>query len=187
MALTRKSLKAMGLTDEQIDSVIDMHSETVEALKAQITAAEEKATDYDAVKSQLDALKGSESYKEKFEAEHKAFEDYKKGIADREAQAAKEQAVRAYFEGKKITGGNLNIAMRGATKEIAGITLNDSGKIADTTALDALVTGEYSALVVSTDRHGADTPTPPANDSRDFDSMSDADYYKATYEATKKK
>ena len=35
MALTRKALKAMGLTDEQVDSVIEMHTETAEALKQQ--------------------------------------------------------------------------------------------------------------------------------------------------------
>ena len=28
MAMTRKALKAMGLTDEQIDSIIEMHTET---------------------------------------------------------------------------------------------------------------------------------------------------------------
>ena len=187
MALTRKALKAMGLTDEQIDSVIDMHSETVEALKGQITAAEGKAADYEAVKSQLDALKGSESYKEKFEAEHRAFEDYKKGIAEKDARSAKEKAVKAYFESKNITGGNLNIAMRGASKEIAGVTLDESGKIVDATALDSLVTGEYAALVVTNSKAGAETPNPPANGSQDFDSMSDADYYRATYEANKKK
>lgn len=35
MALTRKSLKAMGLTDEQADSIIEMHTETMSALKEQ--------------------------------------------------------------------------------------------------------------------------------------------------------
>ena len=36
MALTRKSLKAMGLTDEQVDSIVEMHTETVDGLKADI-------------------------------------------------------------------------------------------------------------------------------------------------------
>lgn len=35
MALTRKSLKAMGLMDEQVDSVIEMHTDTVDELKNQ--------------------------------------------------------------------------------------------------------------------------------------------------------
>lgn len=32
MALTRKALKAMGLTDEQVDSIVEMHVETTDAL-----------------------------------------------------------------------------------------------------------------------------------------------------------
>lgn len=35
MALTRKALKAMGLTDEQVDSIVEMHVETTDALKEQ--------------------------------------------------------------------------------------------------------------------------------------------------------
>ena len=163
MALTRKSLKAMGLTDEQIDSVIDMHSETVDALKAQIATAESKAADYDAIKAQLDALKGDGSdYKAKFEAEHAAFEEYKQGVAEKDALAARETAVREYFEGKGITGANLDIAMRGATKEIGAVSVKD-GNIEDTKVLDDLVAGTYAGLVVTNEAHGVQTSTPPAS------------------------
>ena len=55
MALTRKSLKAMGLTDEQVDSIVEMHTDTVDGLKEKIRIAEEKAADYDEVKKQLEA------------------------------------------------------------------------------------------------------------------------------------
>ena len=34
MAFTRKMLKAMNIEDEKIDQIIDAHSETVDALKA---------------------------------------------------------------------------------------------------------------------------------------------------------
>ena len=37
MALIRKSLKAMGLTDEQVDSIIEMHTDTVYGLKADVS------------------------------------------------------------------------------------------------------------------------------------------------------
>ena len=38
MALTRKALKAMGLTEEQVDSIIEAHTETVDALKSMVNA-----------------------------------------------------------------------------------------------------------------------------------------------------
>ena len=36
MALTRKLLKGMGLTDEQVDTIIEAHVETVDSLKVSI-------------------------------------------------------------------------------------------------------------------------------------------------------
>jgi len=164
MALTRKSLKAMGLTEEQVDSIIEAHTETVDGLKDKLKAAEEKANKLDGVQKELDALKADngDDYKAKYEKEHKDFEAYKKDVAAKETKAAKEAAVKAYFEGKNITGANLAIAMRGARDEIAGIEL-DGTAIKDTSALDALVSGEYAGLVVTTTKQGAATATPPAN------------------------
>jgi len=164
MALTRKSLKAMGLTDEQVDSIVEMHAETVDALKDKLKTAEDKASKLDGVQKELDALKASngDDYKAKYEKEHKDFESYKKDVAAKETKAAKEAAVRAYFEGKNITGSNLSIAMRGARDEIEGVEL-DGTTIKDTSALDALVSGEFAGLVVTTTKQGAATATPPAN------------------------
>lgn len=164
MALTRKSLKAMGLTDEQVDSIVEMHSETVDGLKDKLKTAEEKANKLDDVQKELDDLKAKkgDDYKAKYEQEHKDFEAYKKDVTAKETKAAKEAAVKAYFESKNITGANLSIAMRGARDEIDAITL-DGENIKDTSALDALVAGEYAGLVVTKSKQGAATATPPAN------------------------
>ena len=178
MALTRKSLKAMGLTDEQVDSIVEMHTETVDGLKDKLKTAEEKATQLDGVQKELDALKakGGDDYKARAEKAEKALNDYKAEVAAKETKAAKESAVRAYFEGKSITGGNLNIAMRGAKDEINGLELDAYGKIKDTSALDALVGGEYAALVVTTQTRGANTATPPAGNGGS--KLTRADIYK---------
>jgi len=162
--MTRKSLKAMGLTDEQIDSIIEMHTETVDGLKDKLKAAEEKSNKLDDVQKELDDLKANkgDDYKAKYEAEKKAFAEYKADQTAKETKAAKEAAVKAYFEGKSITGANLAIAMRGAHDEIAGIEL-DGTTIKDTSALDALVSGEFAGLVVKTTTQGAATATPPTN------------------------
>jgi hypothetical protein len=164
MALTRKSLKAMGLTDEQVDSIVEMHTETVDGLKDKLKTAEEKANKLDDVQKELDGLKANtgDDWKSKYEKEHNDFESYKKGITEKETKAAKEKAVKAYFEGKNITGANLDIAMRGCRDEIGAIEL-DGDKIKDTAALDALVSGTFAGLVVTKSVHGAQTANPPAN------------------------
>lgn len=164
MTMRRKTLEAMGLEEEKIQSIIDMHTETVDSLKEKLKAAEEKAEKLEAVQKELNELKASnhEDYKKKYEDEHQAFESYKKEVAAKETKAAKEAAVKSFFEGKNIVGANLAIAMRGAKDEIAGIELDD-GKIKDTTSLEKLVEGEYAGLVVKKSSQGANTSTPPGN------------------------
>lgn len=164
MALTRKSLKAMGLTDEQVESIVEMHTETVDGLKAKIATAEEKASGLDSVQKELDELKAqnSEDYKTKYSTLKKEFDAYKKDVTAKETKAAKDAAAKAYFESKSITGANLAIAMRGARDEIDALEL-DGESIKDTAALDALISGEFSGLVVTRTTQGAQTATPPAN------------------------
>lgn len=164
MALTRKLLKGMGLTDEQMDTVIEAHTETVDGLKADISKYRADAEKLPGVQRELDDLKaaGDGGYKEKYEKEHSAFETYKSDIAAKETKAAKEKAVRAYFEGKNITGANLELAMRGCGEEMAALEL-DGGKIKDTASLDTLVGGAFKTLVSTTQTKGTNPAAPPAN------------------------
>lgn len=164
MALTRKLLKGMGLTDEQVDTIIEAHTDTVDGLKADISRYKADAEKLPDVQKQLDALKaaGDDGYKEKYEKEHSAFETYKADVTAKEAKAAKEKAVRAYFEGKNITGANLELAMRGCGEEMAAIEM-DGDKIKDTKSLDALVAGTYKGLVSTSRTKGTDTSNPPGN------------------------
>ena len=159
--LTRKSLKAMGLTDEQVDSIVEMHTETVDGLKEKIRIAEEKAADYDEVKKQLEASKGGKDYKSEYDKLKGEFDAYKKDVTEKETAAAKNKAVRAYFESKGIKGANLEIAMRGAKDEISAVEL-DGDKIKDAKALDELVGGTFKGLIVSESTKGADPVNPPA-------------------------
>ena len=168
MALKRSFLKGMGLTDEQCDSIIEAHAETVDGLKADLARYKESAgkaeqlqKDLEKANADLESAK-KDGWKDKHDKVKKEFDDYKAGITAKETKAAKEKAVKAYYESKNITGDNLTIAMRGSGAEIEGIEL-DGDKIKDTAALDALVGGAFSKLVSTTTRTGAQTSTPPNN------------------------
>ena len=80
MALTRKLLKGMGLTDEQVDTIIEAHTDTVDGLKADVEKYKGDAEKLPTVQKELDDLKaaGDGGYKEKYEKEHKAFSDFRK-------------------------------------------------------------------------------------------------------------
>ena len=162
MSLTRKLLKGMGLTDEQVDTIIEAHTDTVDGLKEQVKTYKADAEKLPNVQKELDDLKaaGDGGFKEKFEKEHSDFENFKKTIQEKETKAAKESAAKAFFESKGITGNSLEIAMRGSSAEIAALDL-DGEKIKDYSALDALVNGTFKALVSTTTTKGANIPNPP--------------------------
>ena len=166
MALTRKLLKGMGLTDEQVDTIIEAHTDTVDGLKEQVKTYKADAEKLPNVQKELDDLKaaGDGGFKEKFEKEHSDFENFKKTIQEKETKAAKESAAKAFFESKGITGNSLEIAMRGSSAEIAALEL-DGEKIKDSSALDALVNGTFKALVSTTTTKGANISNPPVTTS----------------------
>ena len=157
MAFTREHIRKLAkeceveLPKDFINGLIDAHIEARDAY------AEEQAKKQPETKPTN--VKDSEEYK-KLEKE---FNDYKGEVEAKNARATKEAAVRAYFESKGIKGKNLDIAIRGSHSEIDGVEL-DGGKIKDSTALDALISGDFSGLVSKTNRTGAKTENPPAND-----------------------
>ena len=169
MALTRKSLKAMGLTDEQVDSIIEMHTETVNGLKDALETAQSGAKELPALQKKVEQLESDleaakkDGWKEKHDTVKKEFDEYKAEQARKETRAAKEKAVRAYLEGKNVRDGNLTIAMRSLRTEIEAAEL-DGDKLKDTKPFDELLSGELSGLVTTTIERGAPPPkNPPIN------------------------
>ena len=176
MSLTRKSLKAMGLTDEQIDSVIEMHTDTISGLKDKLDAVENNVetveklkSDVEKYKSELDAAKKTiaegEKYKELYENEKTAYEKYKGDVTAKEARTAKENAVWGYLNSKGVPEKRKSAIMRGIKDEIAGAELDDKGKIKDTKIFDELISegGVYGDFISRTETKGAETQTPPPN------------------------
>lgn len=185
MAFSVKQIKAVlsenGMPIENLDKAAEeicgRHSADLESIKEQRDAFKADSETLASVQKELAALKekGDGGYKEKYEREHKAFEDFKNDVTAKQTMEAKRAAAKAYFEGKNITGANLDIAMRGAREEIGALEM-DGDKIKDTTALDALVSGTYAGLVVTTTKQGVNTATPPA--SNGGNSLTKADLYK---------
>lgn len=162
MALTRKFLKALGIEDEKVDQIIEAHTEVTDGLKKKISEAEDKSEKYDELQKELEKYKKMDGFKEKYEKEHADFEAYKKDISEKETHAAKSKLVRQYFEGKSITGDNLEIAMMAVDGQLDGFEI-DGEKLKDTKTLDDLVSGKLARLVVKKQTNGVNTATPPSN------------------------
>ena len=154
----RASLKALGLNDDQIDAVIELHTEVTDGLKEKVKELQEKADKFDEEQTKSNQL---EKDAKKYEEEHSAFEAFKKSVTEKETAAAKTKAGESYLESKGIKGGNLKIAMMAAKDAISSLEL-DGEKIKDTKALDDLVESTLKGLIVSESTKGADPINPPA-------------------------
>lgn len=67
------------------------------------------------------------------------------------------------------------------------VELDENGGIKDADKVTESIKTEWADFIQTTQKVGSDVPKPPTNPAADYDAMSDAEYYKATYEATKGK
>lgn len=169
MALTRKLLKGMNLTDEQVDTIIEAHSETVDGLKSEIDTLKKDGHDLAEVRKQLETANNEleaakkDGWKDKHDAVKREFDEYKASQTAKETAVAKEKAVRAYFEKQNIIGQSLEIAMKGSKDEIAALELDENGAIKDDKVLKELVEGTFKGLVSVVDDEGAPVRNPINN------------------------
>ena len=94
MALTRKLLKGMGLTEEQMDTIIEAHTDTVDGLKSDLARYKADAEKLPGVQAELENLKakGDDGWKDKHDKVKKEFDDYKREQMQKETKSAKESA-----------------------------------------------------------------------------------------------
>lgn len=165
MAFTRKMLKAMGIEDEKIDQIIDAHSETVDALKADRDAYKEDAAKLAAVQKELDALKakGDDGYKAKYEAEKAAHDALKADIAAKETKQAKTDAYRELLKGANIDEKRIATILRAEAPTIDKIELDADGKIKNAEQYTQSIKSDWADFIVTQSAKGTNTATPPAN------------------------
>ena len=115
MSITRKFLKGMGLTDEQVDTIIEAHTETVDGLKADVDKYREDAIKLPDVQKELNDLKAAgdgglqkqlDDLQKKYDddaAAHKTeLETLKGQIAERDYTDAIGKAIAGANEGKGL-------------------------------------------------------------------------------------
>ena len=163
MALTRKMLKAMGIEEEKIDQIIEAHAETVDGLKADLNKYKGDAEKLPGVQKELDELKaaGDGGYKEKYDKEHKDFEDFKKEITTEKTRGAKEKAYRELLKEAGVSEKRIDAVMKVFVHE--DIELDEAGKIKDADKVTESVKKEWADFIVQTHTTGAPTATPHEN------------------------
>lgn len=180
MALTRRLLKGMGLTDEQMDTIIEAHTDTVDGLKADVAKYKADAEALPEVQKQLEKAQADleagkkDSWKVKYEAIKEEFEGYKTEQTAKETRSAKERAYRELLKAAGITEKRIDSVIR--VSDLDGVELDDKGAIKGADKLTESIKSEWADFITTTQTRGAQTSNPPANNNGG--AMTKADIYK---------
>lgn len=163
MALTRKALKAMGIEDEKIEQIIEMHSETVSALKDEIDGYKDMQKQLDTVTKERDNLKTAadndkttDSDKDNEISNLKAqIEKYKAA----ETLTAKRTAYTELLTAAGVDGKRHNAIIK--LTDFNSIELDEQGKIKDGDKLTESVKADYADFIVQTGTQEHKPNTPP--------------------------
>ena len=172
MSLSRKYMQGMGLTEEQVNAIIEANEETITGLKDEIekykTASEDSAKKLTKVQKELDTMKedakdneGKNPYKVKYDAIKEEFESYKKDIKAKETKASKEEAFKELLKECGVSEKRINSVVK--VSDIDSIEFDEDGKVKDADALKKSIKEEWSDFILTDGQQGAKTSTPPSN------------------------
>lgn len=162
MALTRNFLKSMGLTDEQVNAIIEGHSDTVTALTKERDDARNAAAQVDGLTRERDDYKaklekaGDEA---KVQAE---FDAYKQQVETEKTNGAKNAAVRAALKAAGVNREEFAELLMGKV-DLSKVEL-DGDKVKDVSALVDPLKGSYAGCFGTVDEKGTDHMNPPPGD-----------------------
>lgn len=162
MALTRKYLKSIGLTDEQIDGIVEANEDTITGLKDRIEKAEERARAADELQKQLDALKGGKDWKAEHDKLKKEYDDYKADVGAKETARNVKAAYRQLLKDANIDEKRIDTILRASADQLKDMKLTADGKLEDADKLTEAIKQDWGDFVVTTRTRGAKVDTPPA-------------------------
>lgn len=152
----------MGLTDEQIDSVIDAHTETVDALKKERDDYKTEAGKLTDVQKELDTLKSGKDWKAEHDKLKQQFDDYKADIQTKENAQKVRAAYRKLLDDQKIAKEDADLIM--SATQFGDMKLNDDGALEGADKLTENIKTNYARYIPTVETKGAKVDTPPKND-----------------------
>lgn len=161
MALTRAFLKGMNLTDEQVSAIIEAHTESIEGIKADRDKYKADAKEVADLKEKLKGFEGADDWQKKFTDEHKAFEDYKKDVANKEKLATIQTAYKTLLKDSGVDEKRIDSIIK--VTDFSGLKLGEDGKFEKLEELTKKIKEDWSGFIVEKRTEGADVKNPPAS------------------------
>lgn len=159
MSFSRSFLKATGLSDEQIQAVMEEHTNVTDALKQRLESYKADAEKLPDVQKKLEAYKDNEDYKAKFEKEHNAFEKYRAEVKAEADLGKTKDAYRRMLADEKISNKWVEPIVR--MEDFSGMTLDENGNLADADKLRQMIREKYPEYIATERTEHEKIATPP--------------------------
>lgn len=183
MALTRSYLKSMGLTDEQVNAIIENHTDVTEALKKERDDYKAKAGTIEAITKERDKLKGDLEKAQKASGDaakvQAEYDAYKQQVETDKANAGKKALVRKALENAGANPSALDLLLN--TVELEKVELNGEA-LKDTEAVLKPVKEAHSGLFGTVKETGTPPITPPTGDGKPASPTTIADALREKYQ-----
>lgn len=172
MALSRKYLQGMGLTEEQVTAIIEANEDTINGLKDEIeqhkSASEEANKKLTKVQKELDTIKeeaekneGKNPYKVKYDALKEEYNAYKADVNAKETKSKKADSYRKLLKESGVADKRLDAILR--VTDVDKLEFDEEGNLKDKDELVKSIKEEWSDFIQTEQKQGANTATPPAN------------------------
>ena len=161
MAFTRSFLKATGLTDEQISAVMEEHVAVTNGLKQERDTYKADADKLPDLQKKLQDAEANENFKQKYEDEHRAFEDFKTKTAEDAKAAEVRAAYRKLLVEEKIGESKLDKIIK--VTDFTSMKLDKDGKLENESDLRKTIGEEWGEFRTTVSTKGAKVSTPPAS------------------------
>ena len=123
MALSKKMLQAMDISDDKIEQIIEAHRDTINGLTAERDELKESVDKYKAEAAKLSGvekdltkaqakLEEAEETAQKLKEVQKAFDDFKAEVNVKAEQAAKEKAYRELLKSAGVSDKRLDAVLK---------------------------------------------------------------------------
>lgn len=166
MALTRKFLKSLGLDEDKVDSIIEAHTESTDALKKQRDEAADKIAELESITKERDSLKAQLEKAGDAAKVQAEFDAYKDSVAKEKANAGKKSAVIAALKNAGVAREEFVDLLIGKIDMEQVEMDGETAKNAD--ALIEPLKASYSGCFGKTETLGTPPVAPPSGGGKTF-------------------
>lgn len=153
-----RSILGDAHNDDIENKLIALHLGVVDPLKDSLQRYRADAEKLPGVQQELDAIKADGGYKEKYEAEKKAHDDYKASVAATELDGKRRKALLKTIRDGGVTREEFQQVILKAW-DLSKVELDDADNAKDPEAIKSVINTEYAWAVATP----GTPPAPPAN------------------------